>query len=80
MENLDFGRKSFVRVKGVKERIQEAEALEKNLIETIRAMTTAQQKKLLVYIEQMKAEGECFDWPFNDLRPLLGIKKKSMNG
>jgi len=79
MENLDFGRRSFVRVKGVKERIQEAEALEKNLIETIRAMTTAQQKKLLVYIEQMKADGETFDWPFGDIRPLLGVNRKSMN-
>jgi len=72
----DFGHNSFVTHRtGLKERIQEAEELERNLIKTIRAMTTDQQKKLWDYIEQMKAEGEVFDWPFNDIRPLLGIKK-----
>lgn len=65
---------------GLIERIKEAEDLENNLLETIRAMTTAQQKKLLGHIEQMKAEGEVFDWPFNDIRPLLGIKRRSLNG
>lgn len=73
----EFGKKSFItHTTGLKERIKEAETLENNLIETIRAMTTVQQKILWAYIEQMKAEGEVFEWPFNDIRPLLGIKKR----
>jgi len=76
---MKFGQRSFVGVKGLKERIEEAEALEKGLIDTIKSMNTAQQKKLWSYIEQMKAEGEVFDWPFNDISPLLGIKRKSLN-
>lgn len=73
--------KSFVtHTVGIIERIKEAETLEASLIDIIKSMTTAQQKKLNEYIEQMKAEGEVFDWPFNDIRPLLGIKRKSLNG
>lgn len=74
-----FGLRSFVRTTGLKERVEEAEALERSLIDTIKSMNTAQQKKLWDYIEQMKAEGEVFDWPFNNIRPLLGIKRKSLN-